>query len=85
MPQLKPKPQRANATHTLTTRELSDLCGATTHTIRTMWYRVGNYRGLVPKKQPNGYLLWPRRSMALLAERDATTKRGRKPFYVREN
>ncbi|GAB6095094.1 hypothetical protein JCM14469_13460 [Desulfatiferula olefinivorans] len=41
------------------TQKMADLLGCKPHTLRRSYCVNGNYLGLVPKKLPNGRLLWP--------------------------
>jgi hypothetical protein len=55
----------------LTTPQAAHLACVEPHVLRTHLQRHGNYKGAVPRKQPNGRLLWPRDQMLKAAGRSA--------------
>lgn len=44
----------------LTTAELASLARTAAHNLQRTVARKGHWKGLIPRKQPNGRLLWPR-------------------------
>lgn len=43
----------------LTTRRAAEIAGVERHVLLTSLQRHGHWRGVAPRKQPNGRLLWP--------------------------
>lgn len=46
-------------TFSFTTRRVAEIAGVERSAILTAFQRHGHWRGIVPRRQPNGRLLWP--------------------------
>ena len=53
------RPTKPTATYTRTTENFAAAVGVKPPSVRVRLCRTGSYFGVVPKKLPNGRLLWP--------------------------
>jgi len=56
---------------TVTTEKMSELVGVKPASIRAQYCTSGSYFGVVPKKMPNGRLLWNLQDIEALLQRAA--------------
>jgi len=55
----------------INTEEAAKMFGVKGHSLRAQYCTTGSYFGLIPRKMPNGRLLWARRDIEEMLERAA--------------